>query len=68
MLRKQGYTNSYFTMNLFQVELSKVTHAFLLNNAGSLGDVSKCFKDVSQKVDALADYFNLNLNSPSFLT
>ena len=55
-------------MNLFQVELSKVTHAFLLNNAGSLGDVSKCFKDVSQKVDALADYFNLNLNSPLFLT
>lgn len=53
---------------LCKVESSKVTHAFLLNNAGSLGDVSKCFKEVSQKVDALADYFNLNLNSPSFLT
>ncbi|XP_066023354.1 sepiapterin reductase-like [Pocillopora verrucosa] len=50
---------------LCKVESSKVTHAFLLNNAGSLGDVSKCFKDVSQKVDALANYFNL---SPLFLT
>lgn len=52
---------------LCKVESSKVTHAFLLNNAGSVGDVSKCLKEVCQKVDAVADYFNLNLTSPFFL-
>ncbi|XP_020610282.1 sepiapterin reductase-like [Orbicella faveolata] len=51
-----------------KVDPSKVTHALLVNNAGSIGDVSKDTKDVSQDVSSLQDYFNLNLTSPMFLT
>ncbi|KAL9962637.1 hypothetical protein ACROYT_G031757 [Oculina patagonica] len=51
-----------------KVEPSKVTHALIVNNAGSLGDLSKCMKDVSQDTSSLQDYFNLNLTSPMFLT
>ena len=44
-----------------------MTHALLVNNAGSIGDVSKDTKDVSQDISSLQDYFNLNLTSPMFL-
>ncbi|KAJ7382836.1 hypothetical protein OS493_032472 [Desmophyllum pertusum] len=50
-----------------KVEPSKVTHALLVNNAGSLGDISKCMRDVSQDATSLQDYFNLNITSPMFL-
>ncbi|XP_068705638.1 sepiapterin reductase-like [Montipora foliosa] len=53
---------------LSKVEASKVTHAILLNNAGSLGDTSRCIKDMSDvSPEALQDYFNLNISSPMFI-
>jgi len=50
-----------------KVDPAKVTHAILVNNAGSLGDVSRCITDLSENVGSLQDYFNLNLTSPMFL-
>jgi len=56
-----------FTRSIFlQVEPSNISHALLVNNAGSLGDVSKRIKDESQSAEALQGYFNLNLTSPMF--
>lgn len=49
-----------------KVEPSNISHALLVNNAGSLGDVSKRIKDESQSAEALQGYFNLNLTSPMF--
>lgn len=69
--------NEYSKLNFYQifkpiyfcpqVEPSKLTHAILVNNAGSLGDVSKSIKDLSKSAVSLQDYFNLNLTSPMFL-
>ncbi|CAH3028266.1 unnamed protein product [Porites evermanni] len=49
-----------------KVEPSNISHALLVSNAGSLGDVSKRIKDESQSAEALQGYFNLNLTSPMF--
>ena len=53
---------------VFQVEPNQVSHAILLNNAGSIGDISNRIKDMTNiRAESLQDYFNLNISSPMFL-
>ncbi|XP_067048558.1 sepiapterin reductase-like isoform X1 [Acropora muricata] len=53
---------------LSKVEPNQVSHAILLNNAGSIGDISNRIKDMTNiRAESLQDYFNLNISSPMFL-
>lgn len=52
---------------LCKEEPSQVTHAFLVNNAASLGDVSKRIQDLSGSAELLQGYFNLNVTSPMII-
>lgn len=48
---------------------AKYDHAILVNNAGSLGDVSKYVRDFTlDDMEGLQDYFFLNVNCPLLLT
>lgn len=53
---------------LSKVEPNQVSHAILLNNAASLGDISSRIKEMTNLgAESLQDYFNLNISSPMFL-
>lgn len=60
------FSFNYNSYHYSQIPASDFSHALLINNAGTLGDVTKYTKEHSD-LNALNTYWSTNMTSPLFL-